>query len=96
MGVAAAADAVAGDRGSGGGVSVIGRRARRVRIHLFDQHPQLGSPSIEGVLVRRLGREFHVALPELVAAPGRDNILLDEARILAVPRENVAFYEVLR
>lgn len=75
---------------------MIGKRARRVRVHLFDRDPRVVNPSIEGVLVRRVGREFHLAVPEIVAAPDRDPIPLDSARVLVIPRENVAFFEVLR
>lgn len=75
---------------------MIGRRKQRVRVHLVDKDPRIAQPSVEGVLVQKLAREYVLALPELLVSPERDLIVLDEARLLAIPRENVAFYEVLR
>jgi hypothetical protein len=65
------------------------RRAKRVRIHLAGH-----DPSIEGLLVSR-GREYAVAVPQLLVAEGAEPVVLDEARLLMVPRANVLFYEVL-
>lgn len=75
---------------------MIGRRKRRVRVHLIDKDPRIAQPSVEGILVGKLAREYVLALPELLVSPERDAVVLDEARLLAIPRENVAFYEVLR
>jgi hypothetical protein len=72
-----------------------------VRLHLVDPNPHVHHPSVEGVLLgwwleRRLTREYRVALPELLlAANARPETLVD-ARELRIPREVVAFYEVLR
>ncbi|HVN51047.1 MAG TPA: hypothetical protein VMT43_06415 [Acidimicrobiales bacterium] len=69
------------------------RRADRVRIHLIDrERPQ---PSVEGVLVRK-GGEYVVAVPQLLVSPERDPVGLDDAKFLVIPRENIAFYEVIR
>lgn len=83
----------------GGGVVV--RRRRRVRLHLVDPNPHVNHPSVEGFLLgwwleRRLTREFRVAVPELLFAAHARPEGLSDARELRVPRENVAFYEVLR
>lgn len=69
-------------------------RKRRVRVHLVEPHPGVNLPSIEGLLVSRRHHEYLVALPELLVHPGADNTQL-ESRLLAVPRDRVAFYEVL-
>jgi hypothetical protein len=66
------------------------KRARRVRIHLAGN-----DPSIEGLLVSRGFREYGVAVPQLLIAEGAEPVVLDEARLLMVPRERVIFYEVL-
>ena len=71
------------------------RRARRVRMHMVDRDPRVSSPSVEGLLVSRGRREYGVAVPSLLVAEGREPVRLDEARLLMVPREQVAFYEVL-
>src|SRR5262245_34949308 len=69
------------------------KRKPRVRMHLVDEsRSQL--PSVEGVLVSRRRKEYMIAVPKLVIAAGRDPEEL-EARWLTIPRERVAFYEVL-
>lgn len=83
----------------GGGVVV--RRRRRVRLHLVDPNPHVNHPSVEGLLLgwwleRRLAREYRVAVPDLLFAAGAKPERLRDARELRIPRENVAFYEVLR
>ena len=70
---------------------MIGKRAKRVRIHFVDS-----DPSLEGFLVSRRHREYAVALPELLAAADSPPIRLDEARVAVVPREKVFFIEELR
>jgi hypothetical protein len=65
------------------------KRARRVRIHFHNQ-----DPSLEGLLVSR-GREYVVAVPQLLLAEGAEPVSLDDGRYVAVPRSNVWFYEVL-
>lgn len=66
-----------------------GKRRRRVRIHFHNQ-----DPSLEGFLISR-GREFVVAVPQLLVAENAEPVVLDEAREVRVPRGNVWFYEVL-
>jgi hypothetical protein len=66
-------------------------RKRRVRLHLVASDADL--PSVEGILERR-GREYLVSVPELLVAAGGNPQRL-EARLLAIPREKIAFYEVL-
>lgn len=61
-------------------------------MHLVDA-PGIQLPSIEGILVRR-GREYVLAVPALLTAVGRDPDQL-ESKMVAVPRERVAFFEVL-
>lgn len=59
--------------------------------------PGVPLPSVEGVLLgldRGLG-EYRVAVAELRWAPGGNPDVL-EAQELRVPRERVAFYEVVR
>lgn len=69
------------------------RQAKRVRIHLTDPH----LPSVEGLLLSKRHRELAVGVPELiseaVAAGGKPTIL--ESRLLVVPLDRVAFYEVI-
>lgn len=74
---------------------MIGAR-RRVRLHLADPGPQVTLPSVEGVLLSRRGREFVIAVPELLVAAGGRTEALADARELRIPRERIAFYEVLR
>lgn len=74
---------------------VIGARPR-VRLHLSDPGPQVTLPSVEGVLLSRRGREFVIGVPELMVAAGGRTEPLADARELRVPRERVAFYEILR
>ena len=67
-------------------------RRRRVRAHLIT--PQGADlPSIEGILVHR-GAEYVLELPALLTAVGRDPSQL-QARAVVIPRERLAFYEVL-
>lgn len=51
-------------------------------------------PSVEGLLVSRRRNEFLLALPELIVAPDAPSQKL-ESRLLAIPRERVAFFEVI-
>lgn len=66
------------------------KRKQRVRVHLKDQ----GLPSVEGLMVSRRGREYMIAVPRLIVAPDANPADLT-SRYVAVPREGVAFYEVL-
>lgn len=71
------------------------KRAKRVRMHLVETHPGAELPSVEGLLVSKRGREYVIALPALVvSAEARPTEL--ESQLLVIPRERVAFYEVIR
>lgn len=67
---------------------------KRVRVHLADPHPGVELPSVEGVLVSKRGRELTIAVASLVFNPDADPVPL-QSRWLVIPRERVAFYEVL-
>lgn len=66
------------------------RGARRVRVHLFKD----GMPSFEGLLLSRRHGEYVLAVPELVPTAEGENVQLG-SQIALIPRENVAFLEVL-
>jgi hypothetical protein len=67
-------------------------KRKRIRMHLLDERgSQL--PSIEGVLTGR-GAEYLITVPKLLHAAGGNPAVL-EARYVCVPRERIAFYEVL-
>ena len=68
-------------------------RLRRVRVHLADPHPSTNLPSIEGLLLGK-GREYRIAVPSLLVAQGANPAELD-SREVVIPRERIAFYEVL-
>lgn len=65
------------------------RGKRRVRMHLKDS----GLPSIEGVLLGQRKGHYVLAVPKLVRA--EDQTIPLESRWLEVPREGVAFFEVI-
>lgn len=69
------------------------RRKRRVRMHLVD-NPGVNLPSVEGVLYSRRGSEYLIAAASVHWAAGAEPDRPD-ARFLAIPRERVAFYEVI-
>lgn len=69
------------------------KRKPRVRIHLVDEK-QSQLPSVEGILVSRRRREYMLAVPVLLVHPQGNPAEL-ESRWLSIPRERVAFYEVL-
>ena len=69
------------------------KRKPRVRMHLVDDK-QSQLPSVEGILISRRRREYMIAVPRLLVAPGANPAELD-SRFLTIPRERVAFYEVL-
>ena len=69
-------------------------RKPRVRVHLIDPTPSSHLPSVEGLLVSRRRSEYLIAVPQLLVAQGAQPAEL-ESRYLAIPRERVAFYEVL-
>jgi hypothetical protein len=68
-------------------------RKRRVKVHLVED-PGQQLPSIEGLLVSRRGGEYTIAAPQLHVAVGA-NPLTPEGRLIVVPKQRVAFYEVL-
>lgn len=70
------------------------KRKQRVRIHLADQHPAVPLPSVEGLLVSKTGRELVIAIPALVHSSEAAPVEL-ASRYLVIPRERVAFWEVL-
>lgn len=70
------------------------KRKKRVRIHLVDPHPAANLPSVEGLLVATRAREYVVAVPRLITAVGANPTEL-ESRWVEIPRERVAFYEVI-
>jgi hypothetical protein len=69
------------------------KRKPRVRMHLVDEN-QSQLPSVEGILVSRRNREYMIAVPVLLTHPQANPAELD-SRWLAIPRDRVAFYEVL-
>lgn len=71
------------------------RRARRVRVHLVDGQPGIELPSVEGLLVSRRRREYAIAVPVLYTSAEARPAELD-SKLLVIPRERVAFFEVIR
>lgn len=70
------------------------KRKPRVRLHLIDPNPHFPLPSVEGLMVSKRAREYAVAVPQLITtAEGKP--VEPQGRLLVVPREHVAFYEVL-
>lgn len=69
------------------------RKRKKIRVHLTGGR-DTELPSIEGYLVSRANLEFLVELPHLVVAAGREPVEL-ASRHVAIPRERVAFYEVI-
>lgn len=69
------------------------KRKPKVRMHLIDEK-QTQLPSVEGILVSRRRREYMIALPVLLTSTTGNPAEL-ESRWLSIPRERVAFYEVL-
>lgn len=72
------------------------KRAKRVRLHLTSSAASAGAQSVEGLLVSRRRGEYAIALPLMLLAADALPQPLSEARLLMIPRENVAHYEVLR
>jgi hypothetical protein len=69
------------------------RKAKRVRLHMKDE-PGWSPPSIEGLLVARRRREYAIAVPQLHFSVERGPVM-PQSKLLLIPRENVAFYEVI-
>ena len=65
-------------------------RKKRVLMHLKED----GLPSVEGLLVSRRLREYVLAVPQLHTNPDAQPAVLT-SRLLVIPRENVAFFEIL-
>ena len=70
------------------------RKRYRVRVHLIDP-PHVALPSVEGVLVATRP-DIHIAVPALVFSTEAAPAVLNDAKLLVIPRERVAFFEVLR
>lgn len=68
-------------------------RKRRVRVHLIDQ-PGTDMPRLEGLLISKRHREYLIGVPQLMLAPDA-NPVTPEGRYVVVPRERVAFYELI-
>ena len=69
------------------------RRSRRVRVHLIDR-PGIDLPRVDGILVSRRNREYMIGVPSLTFT-AEGNAVTPEGRFVAIPRDGVAFYEVL-
>jgi hypothetical protein len=69
------------------------RRKKRVRVHLITPE-RAELPSVEGLLVSRRHAEYLLALPQLLVNPQANPAEL-ESRFLAIPRDRVAFFELL-
>lgn len=75
------------------------KRKKRVRVHLLDPSPEMRLPSVEGIMLRGpiaswICREYRIARTQLILAPEAKPTELG-SRELRIPRERVAFYEVL-
>lgn len=64
-------------------------RRRRVRVHLVGD-----LPSIDGYIRSRGRLEYLVEAPQLLTAAGAEPVEL-ASRLVAVPRDRIAFYEVI-
>lgn len=65
-------------------------RKKQVRVHMINKD----LPTIEGYKERPMGREFMVRRPKLLVEAQGNPVEL-ESQLLAIPRENIAFYEIL-
>jgi hypothetical protein len=63
-------------------------------MHLTEPQGSRELPSVEGLLVSRRNREYMLAVPVLLTAPQANPAEL-ESRWLVIPKDRVAFYEVL-
>jgi hypothetical protein len=68
---------------------ILSLKRKRVRVHFND-----GKPSLEGFFLGRMNGHYHLAKAEVIESPDR-TVELD-SREVAIPREQVWFYEVLR
>lgn len=69
------------------------KRARKVRMHLIDR-PGIDLPRVDGLLVSRRNREYLIGVPSLMLSTD-GNAVTPEGRFVAIPRDSVAFYEIL-
>jgi hypothetical protein len=69
------------------------KRARKVRLHLIDPSEGVQLPSVEGLLVSSRHREYVVQVPKLIHSAAANPEELTTP--LVIPRERVAFYQVL-
>jgi len=69
------------------------RRKKRVRVHLVDR-PGIDLPRVDGILVSRRHREYMIGVPSLTFS-AEGNAVTPEGRFVAIPRDGVAFYEIL-
>ena len=69
-------------------------RKRRVRVHLVEPAGAEPLPSIEGVLMSRRNGEYLLAVARLITSADGEPAEL-ASRFTAIPRDRVAFYEVL-
>jgi hypothetical protein len=70
------------------------KRKRRVRVHLVEPAGAQPLPSVEGILVSRRRSEYLVAVPQLITSEEGPPAVL-ESRFVAIPRDRVAFYEIV-
>ena len=69
------------------------KRKRKVRMHLIDR-PGIDLPRVDGLLVSRRNREYMIGVPSLTFT-AEGNAVTPEGRFVAIPRDGVAFYEIL-
>jgi hypothetical protein len=62
-------------------------------MHLVDR-PGVEMPRVDGLLVSRRQREYVIGVPSLMLA-AEGNPVTPEGRFIAIPRDGVAFYEIL-
>ena len=72
---------------------MIWKRARKVRMHLIDR-PGIDLPRVDGILVSRRHREYLIGVPSLTFS-AEGNAVTPEGRFVAIPRDGVAFYELV-
>ena len=62
-------------------------------MHLIDR-PGIDLPRVDGLLVSRRNREYMIGVPSLTFT-AEGNAVTPEGRFVAIPRDGVAFYEIL-
>lgn len=68
-------------------------RAKKVRLHLIDPSDGVQLPSVEGLLLKKSGRELVLHVPKLIHSAEAEPQELHTP--LVVPRERVAFWQEL-